>query len=317
MRFANVLASYLLAALFVPPGTAFAVGEDAVITARVETLLLVNEHMNPFNINTTTKNGVVTLTGGVNDEIQKDLAEDLVRSVPGAVDVINNLIVVPNAYSEKNNRSWSERIQDKTTTASVRTRFLYHREFRGFKIGVETVKGVVTLYGVVNNDAQKQRIADIALETKGVDNVLNNLTVRPQDPSDDAVEHLGRQITDEWLETRVESAILFNRHLSIRELDIEVDDGICILTGSVDSEQERALAGSVAESIQGVNDVRNDIQVRADTLVIPPADRPVETAPESLATTEATPVESQSLAPLEDPVVRESATVEQRTLPPL
>ena len=34
--------------------------EDASITARIETLYLLNEHLNPFNIDTSTKDGVVT-----------------------------------------------------------------------------------------------------------------------------------------------------------------------------------------------------------------------------------------------------------------
>jgi len=58
----------LMAALAVPAGAAVrTAAKDALITGRIESTFLLNEQLNPFNINTTTKNGVVTLTGSVDE----------------------------------------------------------------------------------------------------------------------------------------------------------------------------------------------------------------------------------------------------------
>ncbi|MBI2435017.1 MAG: BON domain-containing protein [Candidatus Hydrogenedentes bacterium] len=314
MKYSQLMLVLAVCLAFSAAGQVNRRGEDAAITARIETMFLLNEHLNPFNINTSTEEGVVTLTGGVNDEIQKQLAEDLARGAKGVVEVRNHITIVPVAYSDKDRRGIRQKFVDKTTTAAVKANLLYNREFHGLKIGVETVNGVVTLHGNAYNEAQKKRIEEIAFETKGVERVINNLTIFAPDPVDDAVEHVGRQLTDEWLEARVETAILVNRHLSIRELDVEVEGGICFLSGNVDAASERDLAGSVAKAIKGVGEVRNQIQIRPGARLAPPATNtpspldatPAPTAPEAPAVAPPSP---------EAPVPVPPAVVEAVPLP--
>lgn len=236
--------------------------EDSAVTARIETLYLLNQHLNPFNINTTTRSGNVVITGTVDDEVQKELAEDLALSVKGVRFVDNELTVINTVVGEKEKRTWRQRVADRSTSAAVKARLLYNGQFKGLKVGISTINGVVTLYGVVPSEVHSAKISEIAQETKGVVEVVNDLQVRPKDASDPLLG-VGRQFSDEWLESRVETAFLLNRHLSTRELDVEVDDGICILTGSVNSEEKQQVAEHIARSIQGVREVRNYITVRA------------------------------------------------------
>lgn len=249
--------------------------EDSAITTQIETLYLLNEHLNPFNINTTTQNGNVMISGSVNDEVQKELAEDLALSVKGVAFVDNRLVVINTVVGEKERRTWKQRVADRAISASVKGRMLLNGEFKGLKIGISTINSVVTLYGVVPTEEHVTGMLKVAEETKGVAEVVNSLTVRKKDDAYDAVRGTGRQISDEWIESRVETAVLLNRHLSIRELDVEVDDGICILTGSVNSEAKKELAGQIADSIQGVGEVRNNIVVReGDIIIETPKSRP-------------------------------------------
>jgi len=253
--------------------------EDAVITARVETLFLLNDHLSPFNINTTTDQGVVTLSGAVEDEVQKELAVDLAGSIPGVTAVVSRLTVMDEPAPERPKRGFIQRIEDRTLSASVRTRLLYHKAFKGLRIGVRTENNVVTLTGVVAAEDVKNKIAEVAADTRGVAQVVNALTVRPKNATD-PVQNVGRQASDEWIEKRVETSILLNRHASIRAIDVEVDDGLCILTGTVDSEATKTLAESIAENIQGIQTVRNELRVRA------PAPAPVVPADEALSNEE-------------------------------
>ena len=235
--------------------------EDATLTARIETMFLLNDHLNPFNINTTTRDGVVTLTGGVSTEVQKDLAQELARSFEGTKDVINNITVMNQPAPLRRKRDWRQRVEDATISASVRTRLLYHKEFKGLRIGVKTENHLVTLSGVVTSEAQKHKMRQIAFDTRGVKEVINNLTVHAKAAAD-PLQRVSRQMSDEWVEKRVETSILFNRHIGIRAIDVEVEDGLCILTGTVDTQVEKDLAGAVADSIQGVREVRNELRVR-------------------------------------------------------
>jgi len=233
---------------------------DASITTQIETTFLFNRHLSPFNINTTTVGGVVTLTGSVADEIQRELAQQIASTVSDVKSVNNNITVMGTILSPRPKRSWRQRIDDMTIAASVRSRLLYNKEFKSMNIGVGSELGTVTLFGVVNSEAQGKRIAKIADETHGVIDVKNELTVRAKDKRDQ-ISNVGRQLSDEWVEKRIETALVLNRHLSVRGLNVEVDDNICILTGTVDADEEKDLAEAVALSIYGVETVRNEIRI--------------------------------------------------------
>ena len=234
---------------------------DATITVRVNGMLLVNKYLNPMNINVNTRDGVVRLVGSVEDETQKDMAEELAESTRGVKAVHNDLVIVGTTHGEKQRRSFKQKFIDRKITAVVRSRLVANREFKGLKIGVETVNNVVTLHGVVASEIQKTRIGQISGRGEDVKRLINNLTVRPKDAMG-FIEGIGRQFSDEWIESRVSTAILLNRHISIRVLDVEVDDGLCILTGIVDSRAQRELAARIADSIRGVQGVQNDVRVR-------------------------------------------------------
>ncbi|MCF6286686.1 MAG: BON domain-containing protein, partial [Candidatus Hydrogenedentes bacterium] len=149
---------------------------------------------------------------------------------------------------------------------------------------------------------------EVAGETKGVRELVNNLKVRPKDSSDPLLG-VGRQLSDEWLESRVETAFFLNRHLSTREIDVEVDDGICILTGSVNSTEKQAVAAQIARSIHGVQEVRTYITVR------PEGDTILKTSPEKKSgdvdvvplTLEGSDPEESTGASLEPPKVEETS----------
>ncbi|MBP8128776.1 MAG: BON domain-containing protein [Candidatus Hydrogenedentes bacterium] len=255
--------------------------EDSSITARVESKFLANKHLSPLNIDTTTTGGVVTLTGSVRDEAQKQMAEELARGVPGVVDVRNELLVVPETYTERDKRGFSQRLRDRGITMNVRAVLLRDGETKGLKIGVETVNGVVTLTGIANSEEQKAKIGQSAAQASGVVRVFNNLTVHER-PEMGTFQNVGRQFQDEWVEKRVETSIMVNRHVNVRDLDVEVTDGVCILTGNADSQEEKDLAGNLASAIPGVLELVNDIVVRgeggAPVVVlegIDPADEPL------------------------------------------
>ena len=76
--------------------------KDAWIDGKAETVLLMNTNLNNFDINTDVKNGKVVLTGKVESELDKELAEELVLSLDGVLGVNNELTVVKNAEIKHN-----------------------------------------------------------------------------------------------------------------------------------------------------------------------------------------------------------------------
>ncbi|HEV8628997.1 MAG TPA: BON domain-containing protein [Thermoanaerobaculia bacterium] len=67
--------------------------DDGAITAKVKAKLAASAEMNPFNVDVSTSQGVVSLVGRVKTQAQKDEAERIARSTDGVRDVRNLLKV--------------------------------------------------------------------------------------------------------------------------------------------------------------------------------------------------------------------------------
>ncbi len=68
---------------------------------------------------------------------------------------------------------------------------------------------------------------------------------------------------DSFITAKLEATYLFNRHLSAATIHPETTNGIVHLTGTVDSNIDRDLAGEIAKGVDGVTSVKNDLVVKA------------------------------------------------------
>ena len=66
--------------------------DDSKVTAQVKGQLLGQKGIDSLDIKVVTENGVVTLSGDVDEQSQISLAESVARKVDGVVSVVNNLI---------------------------------------------------------------------------------------------------------------------------------------------------------------------------------------------------------------------------------
>jgi osmotically-inducible protein OsmY len=72
---------------------------------------------------------------------------------------------------------------------------------------------------------------------------------------------LSSQLSEARQEGSIWTAFALNRHLSPFKIDVDVENGSALLTGSVETSVERDLAEQVALGIDGVNKVDNQLQV--------------------------------------------------------
>ena len=68
---------------------------------------------------------------------------------------------------------------------------------------------------------------------------------------------------DSFITGKLEATYLLNRHLSVFSIHPETTNGVVHLTGTVDSNIDRDLAGELAKGIDGVTSVKNDLVVKA------------------------------------------------------
>lgn len=144
--------------------------DDALITAKIKAKLIEDPVTKARKIDVDTVNGVVTLTGVVESEKEIERAIEIAKSVPGVKKVVNNLRV--------GKRGFKSYIKDKEITAKIKAKLIADPELKALSIDVDTVNGVVTLTGVVENERQKEKAVRHAKSVEGVREVVVNLQVK-------------------------------------------------------------------------------------------------------------------------------------------
>lgn len=150
--------------------------KDAWIDGKAETTLLLNGNLNAFTIDTAVKNGVVTLTGEVESDVDKALAAELVAGLDGVSSVENQLIVKNDGKRNTDPKAISA-LKDAKIATVVKTSLLFEPETSGTSIDVDVSNSVVTLSGTVDSDAEKDLAIAKAKNTKDVVGVVDKLTV--------------------------------------------------------------------------------------------------------------------------------------------
>lgn len=152
--------------------------KDAWLVGKIEMAFTLNEHLNPFVIDTDAESGIVTLTGTVESDIDRDLAGAIAEGVEGVSKVNNELEVDMKKASTQNRHSHSPNwFTDATTTAAVKTRLLANGSIDALAIDVDTEDAVVTLSGRVRSDAEKDLATQVAKNSANVAEVRNLLVV--------------------------------------------------------------------------------------------------------------------------------------------
>jgi osmotically-inducible protein OsmY len=154
---------------------------DAGITSGVKAKLIADETVKAAQIEVSTKDGVVTLTGNVDNAAAKSKALELAKATTGVKDVVD-MISAREASGSGDapdpSRSLGETITDASISMNVKGRLLEDPLVKGLKIDVDTREGVVFLTGSVGSDQEKETAIRLAKETVGVREVKANLTVR-------------------------------------------------------------------------------------------------------------------------------------------
>lgn len=227
----------------------------------VWTAFALNRHLSPFAIDVDIEHGVATLTGEVESDVERDLAEQVALGVEGVTEVDNRLQVSGEEVQRQadSERSFSARINDATTTATVKSKLLWNRNTEGLDIKVSTRNGVVTLEGQAQSDAASELAERLARNTEGVSQVDNQLKVTAEagtaERAREQVDNAGSAISDAWITSKVKSSFLFSSSLDGLDISVDTREGNVTLSGQVASEAEKSLAIETAENIRGVRDV--------------------------------------------------------------
>jgi hyperosmotically inducible periplasmic protein len=151
---------------------------DPGITTAVKTKLAADDTVKAYQIDVTTKDGVVTLTGTVESAAAKTRAAQLARETDGARSVVDNIVVRPAMPDTSSTVSQVQgALTDAGLTAAVKSKLALDTAVSALAIDVDTRDGVVTLTGRVPTAAAKTKALSLARETSGVKSVTDQLKV--------------------------------------------------------------------------------------------------------------------------------------------
>ena len=146
--------------------------DDGSIAARTEAALAEDSVTNANDIDIEVDRGRVQLNGFVESDVQRERAGEVARSIDGVVSVKNNLSV------SAGKRTAGEYVDDSVLLTKVNAALAETSVAQALRIDVEVNRGVVSLGGHVDTDAQVDAAVAAARSVNGVRRVINNLEVR-------------------------------------------------------------------------------------------------------------------------------------------
>lgn len=78
----------------------------------------------------------------------------------------------------------------------------------------------------------------------------------------DTQRSTGQYVDDKTISTRVKTALISDKQVKARNIDVETYKGVVELSGFVESRDEAVRAVSLAHQVDGVKSVKDDMHVR-------------------------------------------------------
>ncbi|WP_438283760.1 BON domain-containing protein [Pseudomonas alabamensis] len=238
--------------------------QDARLEGAVQTALSLNRVLNTLAIKAQVDGQAATLTGEVENDVQRRLAEDVAQATRGIEQVDNQLHVNPQLVEQPLElKAYAQRLEDATLSAIVRSRLAWSTLTQQTAVEVNTQDGVVTLRGKVDNAPAKELAGVLARSTEGV-YMVNNLisldsVAMAQARTAPAEVSTGAQPNDEWIVDKIQESFRFSRNLDVLKIKVASAEGMVRLSGEVVSAQQKSIAVEIARQILGVRGVDPDL----------------------------------------------------------
>jgi osmotically-inducible protein OsmY len=148
---------------------------DTWIGLKVKSALLFHRNVSATGTTVEVKDGVVILTGEASNLAQKELTTEYAKDIDNVKAVVNDMTIAKTPATP--DATTSDKIDDASITAEVKSSLLSHRSTSALHTTVSTTDGVVTLSGIAKNTAEKSLVTKLVTDINGVTSVINNMTI--------------------------------------------------------------------------------------------------------------------------------------------
>ena len=217
---------------------------DSRIESSAKQSYVFKTYLKNDTINIKSSGGVVTLSGSVNENFHKAMAQETVADLPGVISVDNRL-ETKDATAGTNSDAW---LRDK-----IKVTLSFHRSVSAIATEIDVKDGIVTLRGVASSTSQKDLTGEYVKDVEGVKEVRNEMTVVVAAKKNS----VGETIDDSSITAQVKMALLYHRSTSALHTSVKTDNGKVTLDGTAKNVSEKELATKFAKDVHGVKEVSN------------------------------------------------------------
>ena len=209
---------------------------DAWILTKVKAQFVGEDALEHSDINVDVRNNVVFLKGTVASQAGKARAAEIARATEGVTRVENNLVigVARNSTTDRDMKDAAHDAKKSTEQAASDAK--------------HDVKDAA-------HDA-KHDADDTASDVKDTAREAGRET-------HEATGTAGQAVSDSWITTQVKSSFVGVDALDGSDIDVDTNDHVVTLRGTVPSETARARAMSLAKQVDGVRSVKDELKIAA------------------------------------------------------
>jgi hyperosmotically inducible periplasmic protein len=255
---------------------------DSWLTTKIQAQYFADDDIKARNINVSTRDKIVTLTGYVDNEPQRELAVQIAKTTDG-VQQVNDRLTLSDRGRESGAIATTgaapssgpaepvrQAFDDAQLTARVQSQFFVDDRVKGRRINVDSSNGVVTLTGDVASEDERAQALLLARTTDGVQRVEDHLTVAPPADNPPAGYPPGTAevpsaapppMDDSMVMTTIQAKYFVDPTVKGSAVEVSVKDGVVQLQGTVPSEAVRKQAIAIAQNTEGVDQVVDRITI--------------------------------------------------------
>jgi hyperosmotically inducible periplasmic protein len=214
--------------------------KDGWLVMKVHSEFVDEDLLAGSNIDVDVKNGVVTLQGTVPSEAARARALEVARKNDGVKGVTDQLRIAPATRERVGAIGTADRAADRTANAAERA-------------ADKTANAAERAADKTANAAE--RAADKSARAAD----------RAEDKSENAARRAGRAIDDGWIKSKIYAQYMseWNTVLDDSDIDVDVDNNVVTLNGTVKTAAAKAKAVDIAKGTDGVKSVKDNLKVAA------------------------------------------------------